>query len=78
MVVSDPERSVRDLEVGECAVLAESRLEGDLRRRLAELGLRGGETVRLVQRAVGGARVVDIQGSRIALDSRTAARLPVV
>ncbi|MBK9740166.1 MAG: ferrous iron transport protein A [Actinobacteria bacterium] len=47
------------------------------RRRLAELGLRRGEAVRMVLHSVGGARVVSVRGSRIALDATTAALLPV-
>ena len=47
------------------------------RIRLAELGLRPGQPVTLLQRGVGGARVVSVADSRIALDSRTAGRIPV-
>lgn len=70
-------RTVRDLAVGERAVLAEPEVGGDQRRRLAELGLRPGQEIVLAQRAVGGARVVSVHGSRIALDGRTAAALRV-
>lgn len=38
-----------------------------LTRRLAEFGLRTGSHVRCVQRTVGGGRIVDVAGSRIAL-----------
>ncbi len=38
-----------------------------LRRRLAELGLRPGSRVSVVQRTAGGGRIVDVAGSRIAL-----------
>jgi ferrous iron transport protein B len=38
-----------------------------LRRRLAELGLRPGAQVRVVQRTAGGGRIVDVAGSRVAL-----------
>lgn len=71
-------RSVRDLRVGESAVLAEPDVEGPQRTRLAEMGLRPGETVTVAQRGVGGARVVSVHGSRIAVDARTAGRLRVV
>jgi ferrous iron transport protein A len=77
-VTSPAARSVRDLAVGESAVLAEPLMERGHRMRLAEMGLRAGERVTLAQRSVGGARVVAVRGSRIALDSRTAARLPVI
>jgi ferrous iron transport protein A len=70
-------RTVRDLRAGECAVLGEPDLDRGQRMRLAELGLRAGESITLAQRGVGGARVVAVAGSRIALDARTAARLPV-
>jgi ferrous iron transport protein A len=69
--------SLRDLAVGESAVLDEPQVEAAQRRRLAELGLRPGETVTVTQRAVGGARVVAVHGSRIALDGRTADLLRV-
>lgn len=68
-------RSVRDLAVGESAVLGDSGLAPAVRRRCVEMGLRPGEQVTVVQRAVGGARVVSVQGSRIALDGRTAGQL---
>lgn len=45
------------------------------RSRLAELGLRAGERVTLTQRAVGGARILAVHGSRIAVDARTAGGL---
>jgi ferrous iron transport protein A len=67
--------TLRDLGVGESAVLGEPRVPEAQRRRLAELGLRPGETVTITQRAVGGARVVAVHGSRIALDGRTASQL---
>jgi Fe2+ transport system protein FeoA len=73
----DPRRTVRDLRAGESAVLAEPRVDRAQRMRLAELGVRAGEPVTLAQRAVGGARVIDVAGARIALDGRTAARLPL-
>ena len=71
-------RTVRDLGVGESAVLGEPTVDAPQRRRLVELGLRPGEQVTVIQRAVGGARVVSAHGSRIALDARTAGRLPIV
>ena len=70
--------TVRDLRVGERGVLAEPTLPDHRRRRLAELGLRAGETVTLVQRAVGGARILAVGESRIALDARLSAQLPLI
>lgn len=69
--------TLRDLAVGASAVLGEPGVDLVQRRRLAELGLRRGEAVRMVQHSVGGARVVSVRGSRIALDARTASRLPL-
>jgi ferrous iron transport protein A len=53
------------------------RVTGDTadRRRLIELGLVAGTTVRLVSRAPGGAVVVAVGDGRVGLDARTAARL---
>lgn len=39
----------------------------DLRRRLAELGLRRGATVTCLRGTIGGGRVLDVAGTRIAL-----------
>jgi Fe2+ transport system protein FeoA len=72
-----PTRTVRDLRAGESAVLGHPRVDEAQRRRLAEMGLRAGEDITLAQRGVGGARVVAVQGSRIALDSATAGLLPL-
>lgn len=71
-------RSIRDLRTGESAVLAQPTLSPATSRRLAELGLRAGETVTLAIRGTGGTRIVSVQGSRIALDGRTASGLPLV
>jgi Fe2+ transport system protein FeoA len=70
-------RSVRDLVVGETAILGVPEVDRAQRIRLAELGMRPGQPVTLVQRGVGGARVVSVSGSRIALDARTSGRIPV-
>jgi Fe2+ transport system protein FeoA len=70
-------RSVRDLAVGESAILGVPTVDRAQRIRLAELGLRPGQPVTLLQRGVGGARIVSVADSRIALDSRTAGRIPV-
>ena len=70
-------RTVRDLAAGESAILGVPDVDRAQRIRLAELGLRPGQPVTVVQRGVGGARVVSVADSRIALDARTAARIPV-
>ena len=69
--------TVRDLRVGATAILDEPAVGQAQRLRLAELGIRAGETVRMVQRSVGGARVVSVRDSRIALDGTTASQLPL-
>ena len=75
--MSQATRTVRDLRTGESAVLAQPELGDDLRMRLAEMGVRRGEQITVTQRGVGGARVISVRGSRIAVDSHTAARLPL-
>lgn len=47
------------------------------RRRLAELGIRPGVGVSVVQRTSGGGVVIDAAGSRIALDGSTARAITV-
>ncbi len=46
-------------------------------RRLAELGLRPGTTIRVVQRTAGGGRVVDIAGARVALGRAVLAAITI-
>jgi len=69
--------SLRDLPVGDVGILADPQVPARLATRLAELGLRAGARVQVLQRAVGGARVLSVTGSRIAVDARTAAALQV-
>lgn len=76
-VAAAQSRSVRDLAVGETAILGVPTVDRAQRIRLAELGLRPGQPVTVVQRGVGGARVVSVADSRIALDARIAGRIPV-
>ena len=76
-VAAGQTRSVRDLAVGESAILGVPAVDRAQRIRLAELGLRPGQPVTVVQRGVGGVRVVSVDDSRIALDSRIAGRIPV-
>ena len=75
---SSRRRSVLDLANGETARIEVADVEPARARRLGELGLRAGESVRVIQRAVGGARVLAVNGSRIAIDGQTAERLVVV
>lgn len=59
--------SLQDAPVG--VELAFIRVEGDppMCRRLSALGFRRGAPVSVVQRVVGGGRVISVAGSRIAL-----------
>lgn len=47
------------------------------RQRLAELGLRPGADVQVVQRTAGGGVVVSVGGGRVALDATTARRITI-
>ena len=49
----------------------------DIKRRLAELGLRPGVHVSVVQKTSGGGRVIRIHNTRYALDRRTASSIKV-
>lgn len=44
-----------------------------VRRRLAEMGIRPGASVRVLYRTTGGGRVVSVGGARVALDRELAA-----
>ncbi len=44
-----------------------------VRRRLAEMGIRPGATVRVMYRTTGGGRVVSVGGARVALDRELSA-----
>ena len=75
--MSTTSRTVFDLAPGESAVLGTPDVPVERRRRMAELGLRPGEPVRMLRRAVGGARVVQIDEIRIAVDAGTARSWPI-
>lgn len=57
--------------------LEESRVEPVLARRLAALGVRRGVGLMALGRTSGGGRVIDVNGSRIALDRSVMAQLTV-
>ncbi len=57
-----------DAPSGQAAVLAPVRGERRLARRLAELGLRAGESVVPLRRVAGGGRLLQVAGSRLAVD----------
>lgn len=56
-----------DAPAGETAVLVQVTGERRLTRRLAELGLRGGQCVVPLHRVAGGGRLVDVGGCRLAV-----------
>ena len=55
--------------------LGEPECPSALRLRLAELGLRRGERVRVRQHTPGGGRVIEVAGTRLALDRTTCRQL---
>ena len=68
-------RCVADMRAGDEGVVAQVEHPLELRRRLAELGIRAGQRIEVAQRGVGGSRIVAVGGARIAIDHATAARL---
>lgn len=62
---------------GRRVVMGTPLLDAATTRRLAELGLRAGAEVRLLQRTVGRGGIVAVGDTRIALDRATLERLPV-
>lgn len=63
--------------LNEPLVLVDTDLDAVAARRLLRLGLRPGARLRLVQRLAGGARVVSVEGARVALGQALLARLRV-
>ncbi|XVX20698.1 FeoA family protein [Actinomycetota bacterium] len=63
--------------IGEPLVFLEASTAPEVRRRLAELGLRRGAHLTCVQRTSGRGRVVSVAGSRIAIDAATLGHLTV-
>ncbi|MGO4956056.1 FeoA family protein [Luteococcus sp. Sow4_B9] len=61
--------------LGEQLVLVRADGSPELCRRLAALGIRRGAQLSLVNRTSGGGRVVNVAGSRIALDPSMLQRL---
>jgi ferrous iron transport protein A len=66
-----------DLASGEEARVVAVRGTGDARFRLLEIGLRPGATLRVVQRAGVGGRLVAIDCGRIAIDAETSRDIEV-
>lgn len=63
--------TLADTPVGTRATVVSSTADPALVRRLAELGLRPGALLTVVQRTAGGGRVVDTGSARYAIDNRT-------
>lgn len=76
---TDRERTtLADVGVGTSAVLAGGpALDARQARRLIELGLRPGATVRVLMRTAGGGRVLGVDNLRIVLDRCTLGAIPV-
>lgn len=70
--------TLADVRVGGSAVLlAGSALDTGQARRLVELGLRPGATVRVMMRTAGGGRVLGVENLRIVVDRDTLGSIPV-
>lgn len=67
----EPVVSAAGLGVGESGTVVDVGSDEALRRRLLSFGIRPGVRLTLAQRGVGGARVVEVAGSRVALDRPT-------
>ncbi len=62
---------------GEPLIIAGQAQDPAVRRRLVSLGWRPGTQTRVVKKVVGGARVIDLNGSRIAIGHQLARKLCV-
>jgi ferrous iron transport protein A len=63
--------TLADTPVGGRATVVASTADPALTRRLAELGIRPGAPLTVVQRTAGGGRVIDTGSARYAVDHRT-------
>lgn len=68
--------ALAEFPLGSRVVLETPRLGAAHARRLAELGLRPGTVVEILQRTPGDGRVVAVEDTRIALDRETLRALP--
>ena len=66
-----------DVRPGGFAVLEAPDVPTAMARRLAELGLRAGETVQVMHGTAGGGRLLAVGDTRIAVDRQTARSIPV-
>lgn len=71
--------TLNELGVGATAVVADvgEIADGALAHQMAVLGVRPGQQIAMLKRAIGGARVVGVDGGRIAIDQRTATRIRI-
>ncbi|MFI5505645.1 ferrous iron transport protein A [Corynebacterium kutscheri] len=68
------------IPVGKKCVLTEvedTELSHDMRRRMAELGLRAGAELTVCQKTAGGGRVIKISNTRYAIDKNTSTHIIV-
>lgn len=63
--------------LGQGALVASADVEPALARRLAELGIRGGQVVTPLHRTTGGGRVLAVGDSRLALAGSVLRRIEV-
>ncbi|MFZ2561166.1 MAG: FeoA family protein [Corynebacterium variabile] len=68
---TSPPTTLAEVPVGNRAIVTATTTAPDLIRRLAELGVRPGASLTVVQRTAGGGRVIDIGSARYAIDNRT-------
>ena len=71
------QRTLDQVPTGAAIVVAGTSSDPVVARRLAALGWRLGERVRVVQKASGGAMVVELHRGRIALSRMVVRQLPV-
>ena len=66
-----------DAPLGELTLVTSAEVEGDLARRLAELGIRRGQSVTPLHATSGGGRVLAVGDTRLALARSVLRRIEV-
>ena len=69
--------TLADAPLGELALVSRTDVEGDLARRLAELGVRPGQRVTPLHPTSGGGRVLAVGDTRLALARSVLRRIEV-
>ncbi|MDR2929699.1 MAG: ferrous iron transport protein A [Propionibacteriaceae bacterium] len=69
--------SLDQAPIGRTLTIAATCDDGVVARRLTSLGWRVGVQIQVTQRASGGARIIDLNGSRVAVSRNLARALPV-